>query len=60
MLYAGQMVVQATGPLDSPHMASDTAFLEREYNARAAIRDHPQIFARWAEQGAAARRMHAA
>ena len=46
-------------PLDSPCMASDTAFLEREYNARAAIRDHPQIFARWAEQGAAARRMRA-
>ena len=46
-------------PLDSPYMASDTAFLEREYNARAAIREHPQIFARWAEQGAAARRMRA-
>ena len=45
--------------LDSQHMASDTAFLEREYNARASIRDHPQIFARWAEQGAAARRMRA-
>jgi arylformamidase len=40
-------------------MASDTAFLEREYNARAAIREHPQIFARWAEQGAAARRLRA-
>jgi arylformamidase len=40
-------------------MTSDTAFLEREYNARASIRDHPQIFARWAEQGAAARRMRA-
>ncbi len=46
-------------PLDSPYMASDTAFLEREYNARAAIRDHPQILARWAEQGAAARRLRA-
>ena len=46
-------------PLDLPCMASDTAFLEREYNARAAIRDHPQIFARWAEQGAAARRLRA-
>ena len=40
-------------------MTSDTVFLEREYNARLAIRDHPQIFARWAEQGAAARRMRA-
>ena len=40
-------------------MASDTTFLEREYNARAAIRDHAQIFARWAEQGAAARRLRA-
>lgn len=57
MLYAAQIVVQAAR-LDS-HMASDTAFLEREYNARAAIRDHSQIFARWAEQGAAARRLRA-
>jgi len=40
-------------------MESDIAFLEREYNARAAVRDHPQIFARWAEQGAAARRLRA-
>jgi len=40
-------------------MTSDTAFLEREYNARVSIRDHPQIFARWAEQGAAARRLRA-
>jgi arylformamidase len=31
------------------------AFVEREYNARAAIPEHPQIFRRWAEQGAAAR-----
>jgi arylformamidase len=34
-------------------------FCEREYNARAAIPDHPQIFARWAEQSAAARRLRA-
>ena len=40
-------------------MAPDTGFFEREYNARAAIRDHPQIYARWAEQGAAARRLRA-
>lgn len=40
-------------------MATDSAFFEREYNARASIRDHPQIFARWAEQGAAARRLRA-
>ncbi|MFN3567075.1 MAG: alpha/beta hydrolase [Burkholderiaceae bacterium] len=32
-------------------------FCEREYNARAAIPDHPQIFARWAEQAAATRRL---
>jgi arylformamidase len=31
------------------------AFVEREYNARAAIPEHPQIFRRWAEQGAATR-----
>lgn len=34
-------------------------FCEREYNARAAIPEHPQIFARWAEQGAATRRLRA-
>ena len=40
-------------------MPADTKFLEREYNARASIPDHAQIFARWAEQGAAARRLRA-
>ena len=35
------------------------AFYEREYNARAAIPEHPRIFARWAEQGAMARRLRA-
>ncbi|HQR57248.1 MAG TPA: alpha/beta hydrolase [Burkholderiaceae bacterium] len=35
------------------------AFYEREYNARAAIPEHPRIFARWAEQGALARRLRA-
>jgi arylformamidase len=34
-------------------------FCEREYNARAAIPGHPQIFARWAEQAAVTRRLHA-
>jgi arylformamidase len=34
-------------------------FCEREYNVRAAIADHPQIFARWAEQAAATRRLRA-
>jgi len=34
-------------------------FCEREYNARASIPDHPQIFARWAEQSAAVRRLRA-
>ena len=33
--------------------------MEHEYNARASIPDHPQIFARWAEQGAQARRRRA-
>ena len=37
----------------------DSAFFEREYNARAAIPDHPQILARWAERGARARRLRA-
>jgi len=40
-------------------MASNTEDLEREYNARAAIPDHPGIFARWAEQGAMTRRRRA-
>ncbi len=30
-------------------------FFERQYNARAAIPDHPQIFARWAEDSARVR-----
>ena len=37
-------------------MRYDTAFCEREYNNRAMIPDHAAIFARWAGQGAAARR----
>lgn len=40
-------------------MKPDPAFFEREYNARAAIPEHPQIFARWAEQGAITRRLRA-
>jgi arylformamidase len=40
-------------------MKSDPAFFEREYNARASIPEHPQIFARWAEQGAITRRLRA-
>ena len=39
--------------------ALNPAALEREYNARAAIPDHPQIFARWAEQAAMTRRRRA-
>jgi len=39
--------------------ASNVEWMEREYNARAAIPDHPQIFARWAEQGAQVRRRRA-
>jgi arylformamidase len=39
--------------------ASNLAAMEREYNARAAIPDHPQIFARWAEQAAMTRRRRA-
>jgi len=39
--------------------ATNVERMEREYNARASIPDHPQIFARWAEQGAQARRRRA-
>jgi arylformamidase len=42
-----------------PKTATKVQALEREYNARASIPDHPQIFARWAEQGALARRRRA-
>ena len=40
-------------------MKLSVEFCEREYNARAAIPEHPQIFARWAEQSAATRRRRA-
>jgi len=40
-------------------MKYSAEFCEREYNARAAIPEHPQIFARWAEQAAATRRLRA-
>jgi arylformamidase len=40
-------------------MKHDVEFLEREYNVRAAIPDHPQIFASWADRGAATRRLRA-
>jgi arylformamidase len=40
-------------------MKDDSAFFEREYNARTAIPEHPQIFARWAEQAAITRRLRA-
>jgi arylformamidase len=40
-------------------MSPQAAFFEREYNARLAIPDHPQIFARWAEQAAATRKLRA-
>ena len=33
-------------------------FYENQYNARAGIPDHPQIFARWAEQSATVRQQH--
>lgn len=37
-------------------MRADPEFYEREYNARAAVPEHPSILARWAERGEAARR----
>jgi arylformamidase len=45
--------------LDVTEMKFSVEFCEREYNARAAIAEHPQIFARWAEQSAATRRLRA-
>jgi arylformamidase len=40
-------------------MENDVDFFETEYNVRASIPEHPQIFARWADQGAATRRLRA-
>ena len=40
-------------------MQSSVEAMEREYNARAAIPEHPEIFARWAELGAQTRRRRA-
>jgi arylformamidase len=34
-------------------------FCDREYNVRALVPEHPAILSRWAEQGAATRRLHA-
>ena len=40
-------------------MKREAADLDREYNVRAALPEHPQIFARWAERGALTRRLRA-
>ena len=40
-------------------MKHDAAYFDREYNVRASLPEHPQIFARWAERGAQARRLRA-
>ena len=40
-------------------MKTNTAFYDREYNVRAALPEHPQIFAGWAERGAHTRRLRA-
>jgi len=45
--------------MEAATMKYTVEFCEREYNARASIPDHPQIFARWAEQAAATRRLRA-
>jgi len=37
-------------------MTKDAAYWESQYNNRAAVPDHPQYFARWAEKSAAARK----
>ena len=40
-------------------MKHDAAYFDREYNVRALLPEHPQIFARWAERGAQTRRLRA-
>ncbi len=39
--------------------AERTAYYSKQYNARAGIPDHPQIFARWQHESALVRRTHA-
>jgi arylformamidase len=39
--------------------ASKTAYYSHQYNARASIPDHPQLFARWQRDSALIRRTHA-
>lgn len=45
--------------MSTPEPLHPVDFYEREYNARAAIPEHPQIFSRWSEQAAATRRLRA-
>ncbi len=60
---AGQCADPRKTQPNEPHVTATprltAEFCEREYNARAAIAVHAQIFARWAERGAFARRMKA-
>src|SRR5215467_9309951 len=41
------------------HPPYTTEYCDREYNARAAVPEHPRILASWAERGAATRRQRA-
>jgi arylformamidase len=43
----------------SPHHESPADYYTRQYNARAAIPDHPYIFTRWQKESALARRTQA-
>lgn len=42
-----------------PQAAQDRQYYSQQYNARASIPDHPQIFTRWQDDSALVRRTHA-
>ncbi len=48
-----------TRPARSTSHESKTVYYTRQYNARASIPEHPQIFARWQHDSALVRRTHA-
>jgi arylformamidase len=53
------MDAEEGAPMKAAVKTYSVEFCEREYNNRALIPEHPQIFGRWAEQAAATRRLRA-
>ena len=46
-------------PTATDTLASKLEYYTRQYNARAEIPDHPQLFTRWQNESALVRRTHA-